>query len=106
MDRELEPNCCDKCGRTVLPQNDMVRFDEILRGNPLYHLFYGSRHLLPVVEDGKVVCEGSPSRAQYLEGQPKDTRPGHKYDPAREYMYRAAYRRLQHIAMAEVAYTN
>ncbi len=70
-------NICDKCGRHVPPENNAVEFELILdQGRTTYLAVADSRHLLPVVEGGKVVCEGSPSRAQYLHGQPPDTRPG------------------------------
>lgn len=59
-------------------------------------LFAIPRHLLPVVEDGKVVCEGSPSRAQYIEGQPRDPRGSlYPYDETIEAQRRAAYASMQ-----------
>jgi hypothetical protein len=73
---------CDKCGRLVPPHNNAVNFEQILAGSG-DTLIADSRHLLPVTENGKVVCEGSPSRAQYFPGQPRDPRPGHKYNPTR-----------------------
>lgn len=57
-------------------------------------VFAQSRHLLPVQEGGRVVCEGSPSRAQYLEGQPRDRRPQYAYDPKLEEPTRTAYTTL------------
>ncbi len=88
---------CDKCGHDVPRNNDAVELEAILGGNPLVILGHRPRHLLPVQENGEVVCEGSPSRAQYLEGQPRDTR-GYKYFPEREQAIREAYAQLQEEA--------
>jgi hypothetical protein len=85
---------CDKCGRQVDLANDASLLDAIVFGEPVSILFHGARHLLPVVEDGVVVCEGSPSRLQYLQGQPRDTR-GFPYDPNMEIPYREAYAAIQ-----------
>lgn len=77
---------CDKCGKPVVPENDATRLDRIMFGVESWHvMFTAPRHLLPT-ED----CEGSPSRAQYLEGQPRDTR-GYSYIEEREHMWRDAY---------------
>lgn len=84
---------CDKCGRVVERNNDAVIIDGEVNGFTLAHLM-SSRHFLPVIEDGKVVCPGSPSRAQYIEGQPRDSR-DYSYDPRAEPLYRAAYAKLQ-----------
>jgi hypothetical protein len=84
---------CDKCGREVERNNDAVLIDGEVNGFSLYHLM-SDRHFLPVIENGEVVCPGSPSRAQYIEGQPKDSR-GYSYDPRAEPLYRAAYAKLQ-----------
>ena len=57
-----------------------------------------SRHLLPVIQDGVVLCEGSPTRAQFLERQPRDTRAGSPrldYTEELEEPVRAAYQRMQ-----------
>lgn len=60
-----------------------------------YRLGYYSRHFLPVCDTaGNVLCEGSPSRAQYIEGQPRDTR-GYAYVEASEPIFRAAYAKAQ-----------
>jgi len=86
---------CDRCGEAVPPQNDVREFDALLMDNPVI-LFVGhSRHILPVVKDGAVTCPGSPSRAQYIEGQPPDPRARYAYDPKSEERYRTAWRRLQ-----------
>lgn len=70
---------CDKCHQPVNQDNDAALLDAIALDNPLYALAT-PRHLLPVMdEDGVVLCEGSPSRAQYLPNQPRDTR-GYEWD--------------------------
>lgn len=91
---EATHNLCDKCGRPVPAANDMVRVMAELPGCEALPAVWYSRHFLPVEEDGEVVCEGSPSRAQYLEGQPRDTR-GFPYIEALEGHYREAWARLQ-----------
>ncbi len=83
---------CDKCGKKVLPENDMIHFLIIL-GEKMGETTFGllganPRHLLP--EGG---CQGSPSRAQYIEGQPRDTR-GYGYYKKLESMHREAYAEL------------
>jgi len=99
---------CDKCGHLVAHNNDAMRLDYVAIMQEKYGVDYvpgetdtwhdtaflshGGRHLLPLVEDGKVVCEGSPSRAQYI-GQPLDRR--FPYRPDLECRYRNAYARLQ-----------
>lgn len=99
-------NICDKCGREVLPNNDVLFLMEELTGFPLLFLSAPSRHLLPLFEGGKQVCEGSPSRAQYLEGQPKDRR-GYPYRLSTQILIRKAYARLcRRYAAASVAGTN
>jgi hypothetical protein len=84
-------DACDKCGRSVSPENDAVLLQIFIKREWIGLLFGPRRHLLPVVENGTVVCEGSPSRAQYLEGQPRDTRPGSLYDQSMEARVRTAY---------------
>lgn len=81
---------CDKCRQPVDPANDAGIVESLFyqgTGETSHH-----RHLLPV--DG---CAGSPSRAQYLEGQPRDTR-GYKYYPEDETGWRYAYERAQALA--------
>jgi hypothetical protein len=96
-------NICDNCGREVSPHNDARIFEVCLQGDPPpmfgEALFPGisPRHLLPVVIDGQEVCGGSPSRAQYLPGQPRDTRPKFSYDSSWEAAYRAAYKLMLSI---------
>lgn len=87
-------NRCDKCGREVPHDNDAVGFDVCRGGSPLLYLGAVPRHLLPVLDGEEVVCTGSPSRAQYLEGQPRDPRPGSQYDPELEASHREAYTKL------------
>mgnify|MGYP000906795837 CR=1 FL=1 len=66
---------CDKCGGDVPASNDASMFDAYATENPLM-ILNGSRHLFPVEDPvtGEQLCEGSPSRVQYLEGQPRDER--------------------------------
>lgn len=101
---------CDKCGRDIAKGNDalelaievhkMKRYgidykeEEVDPWISTAYLSYASRHLLPVVEGGRVLCEGSPSRAQYLEGQPRDPR-GYEYKVEDEVLSRAAFKRMQ-----------
>lgn len=86
---------CDKCGRPVALRDSAVILDAIADGHPDFTIFLvNDRHLLPVVEAGVTVCPGSPSRAQYLSGQPRDPRYGYKaelearYRQAREEQFR------------------
>ncbi len=78
---------CDKCGRDVPPANDIAHLESIRQDVPLGWMTVQSRHFMPV--EG---CEGSPSRAQYIEGQPRDTR--FPYVETDEPGWRAAYRKL------------
>lgn len=93
---------CDKCGKEVPLGNDAIAL-EILskRGvlpNDWERFAYGSRHLLPT--EG---CEGSPSRAQFLEGGAPDPRGyGSNLSPEEYAQHQranqVAYRRLQEMA--------
>jgi len=76
---------CDKCGLSVPTHNDATFLEAFMSGDMSMLLFSQPRHLLPTEE-----CEGSPSRAQYIEGQPRDTR-GRPYDESREAATREAY---------------
>lgn len=87
---------CDKCYTPVDPANDAVRLHaQILEdmGRPDEALWFQigaqPRHLLPV--EG---CEGSPSRAQYLEGQARDPRPEYPYIETLEERVRTAYEKI------------
>lgn len=84
---------CDRCGKPVPLENDAVVLDALL-GRGWEVIFGQPRHLLPVVEEGFVLCTGSPSRAQYLPGQKLDPRPEYSYDPKIEPIVRAAYERM------------
>jgi hypothetical protein len=95
-------NVCDKCLRPVDPTNDAMRLhaqilDDAGRpGDALWlQITTKPRHLLPI--EG---CEGSPSRAQYLEGQPRDTR-DYPYEEWFEPLVRAAYEKLTTITTRE-----
>jgi len=94
---------CDKCGQPVRARNDTVTFDYLLqhgrRPTGLERFAYGARHLLPTAH-----CAGSPSRAQYLTGQPRDSREGYKYNPDKETPYREAYQKLL-MTETQIAYT-
>jgi hypothetical protein len=91
---------CDKCGTEVEYNNDATIFDALLfdptlRDSSILILFSFSRHLLPVIEGDTIICEGSPSRAQYFEGQPRDARTQWDYEPEQEGRMREAYDLLQ-----------
>ena len=90
---------CDKCNLPVPSNNDATILD-LLLGRHIDLMFTAPRHLLPVVENSIVVCEGSPSRAQYLSGQPRDNRLSYPYQPEMEVLYREAYKKLQHKVAA------
>lgn len=88
---------CIRCGGEVPPSNDALIIEQIRAGLTgtisIWQIVMPpdqSVHLLPV---GK--CLGSPSRAQYIEGQPRDTRPGGSYHPEIEQFWREAYRIAQ-----------
>lgn len=101
---------CDKCSCDIAKGNDALdlaievhtmrkygidyKEEEVDPWILTAYLGYASRHLLPVVEGGRVLCEGSPSRAEFLEGQPRDTR-GFSYTIEDEVLYRAAFKRMQ-----------
>mgnify|MGYP001560268297 CR=1 FL=1 len=85
---------CDKCGREVDPKNDAVNFDSIRTRNPGL-MAAQSRHLLPVYDgERNLMCEGSPSRAQYIMEVNPDTR-GYGYNPELAPGFQEAWRRLQ-----------
>lgn len=83
---------CDKCGEAVPANNDATLLGAYISGNAGTVLFCAPRHLLPTDN-----CEGSPSRAQYLEGQPRDTR-GYPYHAENEQVWRDGYALLQEHA--------
>lgn len=82
---------CDKCHRKVSPENDASVLD-LKTGIALLH---NPRHLLPVIVEDVVVCEGSPSRAQYIDGQRRDKRSRYQYRTEYEDQFRAAYAEMQ-----------
>lgn len=86
---------CDKCDRDVTRRNSVLILSALIEGIDLddpwsatVYLNRRDRHLLPVFENGEVICSGSPPSAQYLEGQPRDER--FPYDPKFEARWRAA----------------
>ncbi len=104
---------CDKCGQEIIPEhNDIVVVvgiaeilnrggrildTDIFRGElSLFRLSKPARHFLPVLQEGERVCDGSPSRAQYIEGQARDTR-GYPYIAEHEAIFRAAYAKAQEM---------
>ncbi len=86
---------CNKCGTPVLPNNDACRLEYLRTGDPTVMVFGTPRHVLPIVEDGETICEGSPSRAQYLEGQPTDPRGVYGYHHDLEEPFRQAFAQMQ-----------
>lgn len=85
---------CDKCGQPAAKENDAAVLEAIMLGSPLARLMLESRHLLPVVnDDGTVLCEGSPSRAQYLPEQPRDNR-GYEWDEGLKGWINSAYAQM------------
>ena len=117
---------CDKCGAWVPESNDLavilgvetginiferrgagevwddgnrIDLNEIIRRSVAASLFdaRSSRHFLPVFDnDGEKVCAGSPSRAQFIEGQPRDSR-GFGYPRELEGKFRKAYQKTQEL---------
>ena len=95
--REATHRLCDKCNTPVPLTNDMTIVEAAtgLPGAEWAPTLWYCRHFLPVIDDdGNVLCEGSPSRAQYIEGQPRDAR-GYPYFETMELVYRAAWARVQ-----------
>jgi len=84
---------CDKCGQPVQPDNNARQMLLLMGRHGISIPEDMARHMLPV--EG---CEGSPSMAQYLPDQPRDTRP-HRlsipYSQSAEIQVRAAYRELR-----------
>jgi hypothetical protein len=81
---------CDKCGGQVERSNNACVIHDLVFGTDFSEILPQHRHLIPIPE----ICEGSPSRAQYIEGQPRDAR-GYPYLEEYEESYRAAYRSMQ-----------
>lgn len=102
---------CDKCGEEVSDGNNLcvivgiatafkdgIRSDQMIRRviNEI-RMQRPARHFLPVpAAEGRKPCEGSPSRAQHIEGQPPDPR-GFPYESESEPYYRAAYIKAQEM---------
>lgn len=85
---------CDKCGGLVDEKNDayelLANLDPASSALRLYAPKF--RHILPVRDDdGNIVCEGSPSTAQYLPGQPKDLRMNASFNKVMGKKIRRAY---------------
>jgi len=95
---QLTDSRCDKCGEFVDPKNDAVMLDVLLLARvalppagALFRLMTSApRHLLPTDK-----CPGSPSRAQYLEGQPRDQRPEYPYNEQFVQPIRSVYAEMQ-----------
>ncbi len=85
---------CDKCDLPVPFENNAVLVDMEIRGVGIEHLLAIGRHMLPVYENGQMICEGSPSRAQYIEGQPRDERSSYPYRLDHEKGWREAHARV------------
>ena len=79
---------CDKCGNNVRAINDATLVWAKVTGQSMLILVSQPRHFLP-----EGTCPGSASRAQYIKGQPRDTR-GYEYDKALESKVRAAYKAI------------
>ena len=90
---------CDKCNEEVADSNNVLLL-ELVMGGDVRVLLAHSRHLLPHWVDGSVVCPGSPSRAQYLPGRPRDTH--YAYTKANEEATRAAYAKITTLSFAEL----
>ena len=83
---------CDKCGGDVHSHENAVEL--MVRAGfagPSAILEFQPRHIHPITKDGKVVCTGSPSRAQYLPGAELDDRADYPYDQEHEGPYRTGY---------------
>lgn len=81
LDSESISNC-DKCNQPVRPEDDTALIGAVAFNDSILSR---SRHFLSTE-----ICQGSPSRAQYIDGQPRDKR-GYPYDERYEPLVRAAY---------------
>ncbi len=80
---------CDKCGEPVERTNDAVRIHMTAYPEEAVSLITATaRHFLPTN-----TCPGSPSRAQYIDGRPRD--PRYTYVQSHEAVWRAAYAQVQ-----------
>jgi hypothetical protein len=95
MGKEKKIRLCSQCGKPVSENNDALMLwalaDYTKDDMEAIKFIYVSKHLLPI--DG---CNGSPSRAQYLEGQPRDSR--FPYNKQLEEKFRKAFEELQKLA--------
>jgi hypothetical protein len=81
---------CDKCGKPVNPHNDATIIEAVKNGRKMIVFTSQPRHFLPIPG-----CPGSPSRAQYIQGQSRD--PRSTYDSKQESAWRDAYARAQRL---------
>ena len=80
---------CDKCGQVVPRDNDAVRIHMTAHPEAAPYLVLAlPRHFLPTQD-----CPGSPSRAQYIDGQPRDDR--YPYDESEEQRWRDAFAQIK-----------
>ena len=82
------PGYCEKCGRLVFPGEDAVLIEAVKNNDMLGLLEPTSLHLFPTKN-----CPGSPSRAQYFDGQPRDSR--HPYDIREKVWWNRAYNKVK-----------
>ena len=102
---------CDKCGQEIIPAynnlcvvaaiaeaiEDDLRSDKfILMHVNATRFNKPARHFLLVRNGDTLFCEGSPSRGQFIEGQPRDMR-GYEYTEGLEKLYRAAWAKAQEL---------
>lgn len=102
----LQLEFCPKCGRSVSLENNGALLDLIVQEHPaplLAMMVTQAFHLLPLVQQGRLLCPGSPSRSQYLPGQPRDTRPHIMYRSERQSVMRAAFAEMQRLRQASLA---
>ena len=90
MPAEIYGNAhCSKCGRPCPEKNDVRWLDAYYFRMPKMVLSQRPKHLLPVVlEDGTVVCTGSPDEAQFLKEEAGTT-------DEHQRIKKEAYRKLQ-----------
>ena len=89
-------NLCDKCGQEVPFENDATFFHSIRLNDPDMMTCIPPCHLLPVIENGKVVCPGYPSTTLYLNGYMSAW--AFFIEPVKALQYQAAYREMQRQA--------
>ncbi|MBI4414768.1 MAG: hypothetical protein HY566_00840 [Candidatus Kerfeldbacteria bacterium] len=95
-------NLCDTCRLRVDPWNDVAMLEAVLRHlrgigtRGILFFLYGAaaRHIMPVMVGDIRLCEGSPSRAQYL-GCARDPRSTYPLSEELQELYQHAYLRLQ-----------